>query len=501
VKEGGETLLLTRFCYKHKSSYVKITRTPLSPKPPAVSPQLQTAFESLRAATLDYYTYHHAAMVERGNRIREQTERLAIALTLLGAFTLLVGVLASLRLATRLSAPMERLAEAATRVAGGDFEVRVGRMGLFEADLVGQRFDDMTAALGRFHAMNLDRIVAEGRRLDQVVANIEQGLVIFDERGRIERVNLTAGEQLGLDPARAVGRRLSEVTAMPELADAVQTAITPPPGVVERGEHEVQIGEGEKQRILAWSLVPFSDAARFGLILALRDVTDAHQFERMRTEFVLRASHELRTPITGMRMSFGLLQDKFAFPPDSREAELVATLHEEMQRLVHLVNALLDLSRLYAHAYTIERELGDPGELLKRAQQRFGAMAEDAGLDLCVNLECGLPQVRIDVGALDRVLDNLIGNAIRHTPQGGQISLGASQTEDAIELQVRDTGEGIAHRDRARVFEPFVQIGRRAGGVGLGLPMCREIVRQHGGTIQLDSAPGRGSVFTVMLPR
>ena len=465
-----------------------------------ITPRLSAAFESMRAATLDYYTHHHARMVERGLRIRAQTERLAIALILLGGFTVLVGVLVSLRLATRLSAPMERLAFAATRVAGGDFDVRVGRTGLVEADLVAQRFDDMTAALGRFHAMNLDRIVAESRRLDQVVAHIDEGLVIFDEQGRIERANPSACAQLGLDGELVSGRRLGDVADYPVVAQAVREAIEHPGRALERAVQELQVGEGEDARTLAWSLLPFSDAARLGLILALRDVTAARQFERMRTDFVLRASHELRTPITGMRMSFGLLEDKLDFSADSRETELVQTLREEMQRLVNLVNGLLDLSRLYARTYAIERAPARIDEWLERARQRFAPMVEHAGLTLATDFAATLPEITVDLGALDRVLDNLVGNAVRHTPAGGRITLGAQIAGRYVEVWVRDSGEGIAHADRARVFEPFVQVGHRVGGVGLGLAMCRELVRQHGGTIRLDSAPGRGSCFTFSLP-
>jgi NtrC-family two-component system sensor histidine kinase KinB len=468
--------------------------------PSAITPRLTTAFETMRAATLDYYAHHHARMVERGLRIRAQTDRLAIALILLGGFTVLVGVLVSLRLAARLSAPMELLAAAASRVARGDFEVRVGRTGLVEADLVAQRFDDMTAALGRFHAMNLDRIVAESRRLDQVVAHIDEGLVIFDEQGRIERANPSACAHLGLDAERVAGRRLGEVADFPVLAQAVRAAIDQPGRIHERVAQELQIGAGDEGRTLSWTLLPFSDAARLGLILALRDVTSAREFERMRTDFVLRASHELRTPITGMRMSFGLLEDKLGFDPGSREAELVQTLREEMQRLVNLVNGLLDLSRLYARAYEIKRAPAQLDQWLERARQRFAPMVEHARLELETDIAARLPELVVDLGALDRVLDNLVGNAIRHTPQGGRITLGAAVAGRYVDVTVRDTGEGIAHADRSRVFEPFVQVGHRVGGVGLGLAMCREIVRQHGGTIRLDSAPGRGSCFTFSLP-
>lgn len=469
------------------------------PASSALTGEVVRGFERLRAASLDYYDHHHRAMMERGTRIQRQSDRLAIAMALLGGSTVLIGVLVSLRLAERLSAPMERLAEAAAQVAQGDFEVRVGRTGLAEADLVAARFDDMTAALGRFHAMNLDRIVSESRRLDQVVAHIDDGLVIFDERARIERINPVAGAQLGIDARQAFGKRLDELVALPKLARDVATLVERPSANL-TGNNEIQVGDAEAPRTLSYSLLPFSDAARLGLILVLRDVTDVRQFERMRTDFVLRASHELRTPITGMRMALGLLQSKLEFAPGSREAELLVTLGEEMQRLVNLITALLDLSRLYSRSFALQLAPLDMREFLQRAEKRFAPMVEGAGLQLQLTLEPSLPMVEADEGALDRVLDNLVGNAVRHTPAPGRIEIGARRRGECLEVWVNDSGEGIAHADRARVFEPFVQAGKKAGGVGLGLAMCREIVTQHGGQLRLEPSNGQGACFTLSLP-
>jgi two-component system, NtrC family, sensor histidine kinase KinB len=466
---------------------------------PGITPAVVAGFEALRAATDDYYRFHLDAMVERGERIRRQANRLAIALGLLAGFTVLIGILVSLHLARRLSAPMERLAAAAARVAQGDFAVRLDRTGLHESDVLAQRFDEMTASLGRFHAMNLDRIVAEGRRLDQVVANIDDGLIILDERGDIERVNPVAAAQLEIDAEAALGRSLHALGILPRVAREVDALIIDPRQSSAAG-NDIELGEGETAHTLHYSLLPFSDMARRGLILVLRDVTEARKFERMRTDFVLRASHELRTPITGMRMALGLLQDKLTFPTESREAEMVETLRGEMQRLVGLITALLDLSRLYARNYDLQKHPTVVHDLLQRTRQRFVPACEVAGLTLTVVDDESLPPVMLDVGAIERVLDNLIGNAIRHTPQGGSIVLAAAALDAAVEISVTDTGEGIAHADRARVFEPFVQVGRRVGGVGLGLAMCREIVQQHGGRIRLDSAPGQGCRFGCRLP-
>jgi two-component system, NtrC family, sensor histidine kinase KinB len=364
---------------------------------------------------------------------------------------------------------------------------------------VAQSFNDMTAALRRFHAINLDRVFDERRRLDAVIADIDDGLVLFDEHARIERLNPVASAQLGLDPDTALWRTLEQLDAFPELATVVRNLLRDP-GAPQHDTPEIKVGEGSQQRTLSYSLLPFSKSQRPGLILVLRDVTDARRFEQLRTQFVLRASHELRTPITSMRMALGLLASKPLFEEGSREAELFTTLSEEMQRLMQLNERLLDLSRLYSGTGPLERSPLDPVDLLRRVRSRFELTAGEAGVELATDLAPELPTINVDVASLERVMDNLVSNALRHTPAGGCIRIGARVHRGELEISVSDTGDGIPVTEQGRVFEPFVQIGRKAGGSGLGLAISREIVQQHGGRIRLASTPGAGSTFTITLP-
>jgi two-component system, NtrC family, sensor histidine kinase KinB len=453
----------------------------------------------LRDAAMQLYRLHHEAMVRHGKTISTQAQRLSLALGLLAGFTVLIGLIASVRLAHRLSEPMERLAHAVQRVSQQDFEVRVSESGVQEVDAVAQSFNDMTAALRRFHAINLDRVFDERRRLDAVIADIDDGLVLFDEHARIERMNPVASAQLGLDPDTALWRTLEQLDAFPSLAAAVRFLLRDP-GAPQLEKPEIKVGEGSQERTLTYSLLPFSKSQRPGLILVLRDVTDARRFEQLRTQFVLRASHELRTPITSMRMALGLLSSKPIFPEGSREAELFRTLSDEMQRLMQLNERLLDLSRLYSGTGPLERGAVDVPDLLRRVRSRFELSAGEAHIDLATELEPDLPEINADVASLERVMDNLVSNALRHTPPGGRIQIAARIHRGELEISVNDNGEGIPITEQGRVFEPFVQIGRKAGGSGLGLAISREIVQQHGGRIKVVSSPGTGSTFIITLP-
>jgi NtrC-family two-component system sensor histidine kinase KinB len=234
--------------------------------------------------------------------------------------------------------------------------------------------------------------------------------------------------------------------------------------------------------------------------MVLHDVTEQRAFERVRSEFVLRASHELRTPVTGMHMAFGLLQERLHFPPEARESKLLRTVDEEMRRLLLLINDLLNFSRYQNGLQHLDRRPCDLERLLQQAQQRFAAQAAERGVTLSVEVEGVLPEIDLDRLQIERALDNLLGNALRHSHVDGQIRLQARRQGQRVILAVEDDGEGIPYSQQARVFEPFVQVGRKTGRAGLGLALCKEIVQLHGGRIGVQSRPGQGARFYLELP-
>ena len=263
---------------------------------------------------------------------------------------------------------------------------------------------------------------------------------------------------------------------------------------------EVEV-EGEL-RLLTYSLTPVShtEGHILGAVMVLHDVTEQRAFERVRSEFVLRASHELRTPVTGMHMAFGLFRERAKFPAESREADLLDTVNEEMQRLMQLINDLLNFSRYQNGLQKLTLGPCDVNDLLEHARARFAEPANAQNIELLVEAQADLPRLYADQPQLERVLDNLLANALRHTAEGGQIRLQARRHGERVIVSVEDNGEGIAYGQQGRIFEPFVQVGRKKGGAGLGLALCKEIVQLHGGRMGVYSRPGQGTQFYMALP-
>lgn len=457
------------------------------------------AIEALRDRINAVQMRYVSAVEQEEARARERAWLIAGLLGLIGLAVLVIGFVTAHSIAQRFGRPIEALARAADQIGQGDFQVTLPLTPVAELSALSQRFGLMAEALREFKSSDVAALQAEQQRLQAVLDGIDDGLLIFDCAGRVEHFNPVAQRQLGWSDAQ-LGQTLDVALQRADLAEQLHKVL--------QGEsldellEDVQVQVDGEKRLLAYSLsgVSHSEGRLMCAVMVLRDVTEQRAFERLRSEFVLRASHELRTPVTGMLMAFSLLQERVQFATESREADLLSTVDEEMQRLLRLINDLLNFSRYQNGLQTLELSNCALEPLLLQTQQRFSAQAAELQISLACEVHGELPDVQIDALQIERVLDNLIGNALRHSHPGGQIRLQARQQDDRVVLSVADNGEGIAYRQQTRIFEPFVQVSRKKGGAGLGLALCKEIVQLHGGQIGVHSRAGQGAQFYVTLP-
>lgn len=433
------------------------------------------------------------------HKSRERALLIAGLLGFVGLAVLIIGFVTAHGIARRFGGPIEALAKAADKIGQGNFEVTLPISSAAEMNLLTRRFGIMAEALRQHQATNVDELLAGQQRLQAVLDSIDDGLLMIDRQGRLEHLNPVAQRQLGWDENR-LGQGLGEALGRPELDEQLQLVLRG--GNLERAPEDLEVEVEGELRLLTYSLTPVSHTQGhiLGAVMVLHDVTEQRAFERVRSEFVLRASHELRTPVTGMHMAFGLFQERAKFPPESREADLLSTVNEEMQRLMQLINDLLNFSRYQNGLQKLTLAPCDIADLLDHARARFAEQANAQNIELLVEEQSQLPRLHADQVQLERVLDNLLGNALRHTAEGGQIRLQARRHGERVIVSVEDNGEGIAYGQQGRIFEPFVQVGRKKGGAGLGLALCKEIVQLHGGRMGVYSRPGQGTQFYMALP-
>jgi NtrC-family two-component system sensor histidine kinase KinB len=366
-------------------------------------------------------------------------------------------------------------------------------------------FNEMAKKLKAYHDLNIDQILAEKRKSDAIIRSIDDGIVVVDRELKVTGINPTAAKALHIEYDQIQNKHFLEVVKSEMLFSYVKQSVeTGQPPSIEERKTIFTIQEGEKQRHYQFSITPVhgKPGSLLGVVLLLRDVTRLTELDRLKSEFVMIASHELRTPLTSIGMSINLLLEKTMEKLDGKEQQLLLAAHEDLQRLKNLVNNLLDLSKIEAGKMAMEFENISVHSLCQNAMGVLKNQIDAKGVNVTLDLHPHLPNVKADANKIIWVLTNLISNALRYTDSGGQIRLSAERIDPYIHVSIIDNGPGIPFEVQSKIFDKFVQIksDKALGGSGLGLTICKEIIRAHGGTIWVDSTPGEGSTFTFTLP-
>ena len=305
--------------------------------------------------------------------------------------------------------------------------------------------------------------------------------------------------------AKAKSRPIAQVVEDKAIADAVTRAIHQER--VSAAEDEAgfvarKMGEVERAYRLRASPMRDEDGSVMGAVVVLEDITHLRELDRLKTEFIGVASHELRTPVTSLLLSVQLLQEGAVGELTPDQKEVIAAQRDDLERLERMMRDLLDVTRLEAGVTPPRFEIVKSDELAASAMQAVDASAKAKGVELIHDWPEQLPSVRADRNQITRVLVNLLNNAIRHTPTGGSVTVRVYQERDGVGFQVADTGTGIPADYLPHIFERFVQVpGATRGGAGLGLSIAQTILKAHGSEIRAESEPDRGATFTFTLPQ
>ena len=407
------------------------------------------------------------------------------------ALGLLIAALLSFLLAKTMVGPIERLTAGAQRIAVGAFD-RVPVGSTDEIGTLTQAFNDMAGIL----QTTLAAVENERNKLDTLFLHMTDGVVAFDLSGKVIHCNPAAREMLqreispGCGYQELFGERFSfrEVLALPR------------PGY---NEAEMTVGE----RTLELLLAPFSDKKDQelgGVLAVLHDVTEQRRNEERRKEFVANVSHELRTPLTNVRGYAETLRDAEGELPLETCDNFLDIIITETDRMTRIVQDLLTLSRLDAGTAEMSMTRFPFAEAIASVVRANALNAQARGHTLtCVAPE-DLPRIQGDRSRLEQVMMNIIGNAIKYTPDGGHIRVSAGRGTDFVWMEVWDDGIGIPEASRDRIFERFYRVdkarSRESGGTGLGLSIALEIVQRHHGTLALAPHEGPGTTIRLTLP-
>lgn len=463
---------------------------------------LKPAFLRLKNRAQDVLNLNENAILKA--RDEAKAEARSAAFTGIGVTigTFLLALFFALRMIQASLLPLRSLARQAEAIGAGQWNQRIVLRRTDEIGTLADAFNRMSEKLREAWQLEEQRLHRAERMSDAALESLYDPVLVTDGTGAIVHWNRAAAGLFGPEE-RAVGLPAAQAVRDGRIVEAIDRAIHQERVSAAEGEAGfVTLQVGNAQRTYRLRATPMRDEDNLlGAVAVLEDITHLRELDRLKTEFIGVASHELRTPVTSLMLSVQLLQEGAvgALTPDQQE--VVAAQREDLERLDRMMRDLLDMTRLEAGVTPPRFEIVSAKELIEAAVQAVMSQAEAKGLALTSDAARELPAVRADRAQIIRVLVNLISNAVRHTPEGGKVVVQAHQEGGTIAFQVRDTGSGIPREYLSRIFDRFVQVpGATRGGAGLGLSIAQTILRAHDGTITAASEPDKGSTFTFTLP-
>ena len=402
-------------------------------------------------------------------------------------FGLVTSILLSFLLSKTMVTPIQSLTEGAMRVAKGDFSRKIEVASQDEIGVLTDTFNDMAGQLQD----TLRQVENERNKLDTLFLHMTDGVVAFSRSGKVIHSNPAAARMLrrSLGPDASYDALFGEVAALEQVLN-----------VPDHLEWDLQVRDSYLQLLMA----PF-DRGRSGggVLVVLHDVTEQRKNEEMRREVVANVSHELRTPLTNIRSYAETLTDNAGEMPPAMEKKFLGVILNESDRMTHIVQDLLTLSRFDSERDELKLARFPFGEAVKDIYNAVYMDAQKHSHTLTLDIEPDMPDILADRERVIQVMMNIVSNSIKYTPDGGHIDIYAGKRREQVWMIVDDDGIGIPEEDRPRIFERFYRVdkarSRQSGGTGLGLSIAKEIVDRHRGRLALLSKEGPGLAIRLEL--
>ena len=415
-----------------------------------------------------------------------------------------IGMALAIVISRAITRPIDEMKKQTSRIARGDYSGQVRIYGQDELGQLAQAVNNLSVKIEEAQESS----EAERRRLDSVLSHMSDGVIATDRRGNITIINEMASEDLNVNPDEVIGRSILDVLDIRSqymLREILEN----------QDEIILDLSDAEHEQILNayFSLIQRESGFISGLVCVLHDVTEQQKIDRERRQFVSNVSHELRTPLTSMRSYIEALNDGAWKDPEVAPQFLKVT-QDETDRMIRMINDLLSLSRMDSGRLQLELELVNLNELFNYILNRFDMMLDKDNNDTRdtktknYTIKRDFTKrdlwVEIDTDKFTQVIDNIMNNAIKYSPDGGVITTRLLETHNHVILSISDQGLGIPRKDLGRIFDRFFRVdkarSRKQGGTGLGLAISKEVINLLGGQIWVDSIEGQGSTFYISLP-
>lgn len=459
----------------------------------------------------------------RKNETAEQTATDALLLlAVVGTFCFLVAFSFMVNFPSYIARPIRELTRGIREITSRNFEERLHFRSSDEFGELARSFNSMAQKLDEYEHSNLAKLLFEKKRIDTLIQLMNDGILGLDEKKRILFANPVVCRLLGLDEAKLVGRYAPDVASVNDLMRTlIQDLMTDESPARSDGNGLLKIfdpealsyghdGKGKEsffnKQIHAVTVAPTGDGAPrpAGWVIVLENITSFKELDQAKTNFIATVSHELKTPISSIKLSLKLLDDHRIGQLNDEQKQLIGHVRDDAERLLSITGELVNMAQVESGQIQLKIENVAPADIVRYATQALQVPANQKHIQFQVDAPLDLPTVKADPDKASWVLVNFLSNAVRHSPEDNKIDLVVRPLGNLVEFEVRDYGAGIRPEHRDRIFERYFRAPGNNGqssGTGLGLAISKEFIESMGGEIGLKSNLTNGTAFYFRLPR
>ncbi|RFS14403.1 ATP-binding protein [Emticicia sp. C21] len=443
--------------------------------------------------------------IQRKSDVAKQTAASStIGIAITGTLCFVIAFTLLINLPSNIANPIKKLTESIKQIAANDYSQRVYFEDHSEFGELAKSFNTMAEKLEEYNNSNLSQLLFEKKRIETLINNMQDPVIGLDEDKKILFANDEALKVTGLKSEQVIGQQVQDVSLVNDLVRSlVKDLIMPENNNKEEKKQPIKIFANSKEsyfekEVVDIAIMPTGEKEKrhIGYVIVLKNITPFKELDFAKTNFIATISHELKTPISSIKMSTQLLESQKTGEINHQQKQLIDSIKDDSQRLLKITSELLNLSQVETGNIQLNIQKSTPYQILNYATEAVKVTAEQKKIQLLSDVEENLPDVKADTEKTAWVLINFLTNAINYSPEQSKIIIKITKQDKLVNFSVNDQGKGIEKRYKDKIFDKYFQVpGSIKTGTGLGLAISKEFIEAQNGTIGVESEIGMGSTF------
>jgi len=452
------------------------------------NPNDSSNYRELRQGIQQINTINQNAILRKNETAAKTADTAIFWLTIIFSILTIISFTLTINFPDVISTPVKALANGIKEIANKNYSNRIHLDQNDEFKELADAINTMAEKLDEYDNSNLAKIKFEKSRIETIINQMRDGIIGFDENKNILFLNVVSEKLLGLKEKEIVGQYAADVAVKNDLMRRL---------LQEEDKTELKIYADNKESYFNKDVLKVSnDEQIIGEVIVLRNITPFHELNNAKTNFIATVSHELKTPISAIKMSLQLLENHKTGDLNEDQFQLIESIKDDSNRLLKITGELLNMSQVETGNIQLNIQQSQPSAILQYATDAVRVQAEQKKVTIKINIEPDLPTVKADKDKTAWVLINFLTNAIRYSPENAEITIEIFKQEDKVIFSVKDNGKGIESKYLSKLFDRYFQVpGTFKTGTGLGLAISKEFIEAQGGTIHVESKIAVGSKF------